>query len=142
MRAVPGPALVAPPAPRRAGPELVEKAVRGAGPLHPAASAAGLRAHAPAPAAPPGGPGPGLAAVQNFKCLFNKSIVSTMLPEFSFYHHFLLVKGRIATENIVNTTVTDPGPHESAMKWLSWVRIWICIGNMSPDPILVAIKSL
>ncbi len=84
MRAVPGPALVAPPAPGRAGPELVAKEGRAAGPPHPAASAAGLRAHAPAPAALPGGPGPGLVAEQNFKCLFNKSIVSTMLPEISF----------------------------------------------------------
>ncbi len=76
MRAVPGPALVAPPAPGRADPELVAKAgVRGAGPPHPAAFAAGLRAHAPAPAAPPGGPGPGLVAEQNFEFLFNKSIV-------------------------------------------------------------------
>jgi hypothetical protein len=66
VRAVPGPALVAPPAPGRADPELVETAaVRGAGPPHPAASAAGLRAHAPAPAAPPGGPGPGPAAVKS-----------------------------------------------------------------------------
>jgi hypothetical protein len=73
---VPGPALVAPPAPERADPELVEKAgVRGAGQPHPAASAAGLRVHAPAPAAPPGGPGPELVAEQSFKCIFNKSIV-------------------------------------------------------------------
>jgi hypothetical protein len=74
VRAVRGPALVAPPAPGRADPELVEKAGgRGAGPPHPAASAAGLRAHAPAPAAPPGGPGPGLVAEQKFQCIFNKS---------------------------------------------------------------------
>ncbi len=73
---MPGPTLVAPPAPGRADPELVEKAGgRAAGRPHPAASAAGLRAHAPAPAAPPGGPGPGLSAVQNFKCIFKKSIV-------------------------------------------------------------------
>ncbi len=86
MRAVPGPALVAPPAPGRADPELVEQEGRGAGPPHPAASAAGLRAHAPAPAAPPGGPGPELVAEQNFTCVFNTSIVFSYgysLPECS-----------------------------------------------------------
>jgi len=32
------------------------------------------------------------------------------------------------------TSVSDPDPCGSVLKWLPWIRIRICIGNTDPDP--------
>jgi hypothetical protein len=63
-----------------------------------------------------------------------------MLPEFSltsFYHHFL-VNDRIATEDTVNNSVTDPGSHEMALLDPDLDLLW----EYGSGPILVAITSL
>jgi hypothetical protein len=31
-------------------------------------------------------------------------------------------------------SVVDPNPQRSALIWMSWMRIWICIGNANLDP--------
>jgi hypothetical protein len=35
----------------------------------------------------------------------------------------------------------DPDPHGSAFIWLSWIRIWIHIGNADPDTLYVTLQS-
>jgi len=43
-----------------------------------------------------------------------------------------LRKGRVSVSD--SDPDPDPDPCGSILKWLSWIRIWIRIGNTDPDP--------